>query len=526
MKSFDVLIVGSGPSGVQAALQCVRAGVKTGLVDIGYIDKNAPIPERPWSELQKLPEEARQKIFSWEGANAENLRAGVHLTPARLHMIEKMDEHFPLRAKNFFALQATSRGGLGAGWGANAFVFDDKELSLIGIGARKIRPYYREVSKGIGVSGGTGDISFVAEGLVVQPPLPLDTNAASILHIYERKRSWFLTQGFVLGQSLLAVLSNPLGTRRANPLFDMDYWSNTGESVYRPQLTLEEIEATPELARHFTYLSQRLALHFVEDATGAELTVQNITTGSEETLHTKKLILAAGALGSARLVLASRHDYKTRLPLLCNRNIWIAALNLGMLFRPVADARHSLAQLTVWYEGLVAQLYSYRTFGLERLQKNIPLPRLVTLPLLRLLQSAITIVNVHYPDTQSERRFVRLGSDGVLEATAGFSPKEEREAEKQERALCRMLRKLRIIPLRIVRPMHGASIHYAGTLPYSDAPKPATCDNQGKLQGTKHVYVADGSTWKFLPAKGLTFTLMANARRTAQYAIEEIKRNG
>jgi hypothetical protein len=34
--------------------------------------------------------------------------------------------------------------------------------------------------------------------------------------------------------------------------------------------------------------------------------------------------------------------------------------------------------------------------------------------------------------------------------------------------------------------------------------------------------VAVGSSWRFLPAKGLTLTLMANARRMAASAVREL----
>ena len=40
-----------------------------------------------------------------------------------------------------------------------------------------------------------------------------------------------------------------------------------------------------------------------------------------------------------------------------------------------------------------------------------------------------------------------------------------------------------------------------------------TTDGDGKLQGTRAVFVADGAVFPSLPAKGLTFSIMANADR-------------
>jgi hypothetical protein len=42
------------------------------------------------------------------------------------------------------------------------------------------------------------------------------------------------------------------------------------------------------------------------------------------------------------------------------------------------------------------------------------------------------------------------------------------------------------------------------------------------LGGTKNVFVADGSGFKYLPAKGLTLTLMANAHLVALNSLKEI----
>jgi choline dehydrogenase-like flavoprotein len=64
-------------------------------------------------------------------------------------------------------------------------------------------------------------------------------------------------------------------------------------------------------------------------------------------------------------------------------------------------------------------------------------------------------------------------------------------------------------------PGHGSSIHYAGTLPFSDMEKPYTLSPDGRVWGTNKIFVADGSGFAYLPAKGLTLSLMANAHRVA-----------
>jgi hypothetical protein len=534
---FDILIVGSGPSGSHAAMEAAASGCKVALLDIGYTDRRFEnlIPSKSFSEIRRS--DPKQQLY-FLGENPEAAlraqgRAGPHLTPARQHMIRDMDRLFPLQSDSFLPLQSTGLGGLGISWGANCFALEDFELERIGIPAASFREHYDSAAREAGVSGRVDDaLSPLIANLdhsVVQPPLPLDSNAETILRNYQRKEARHNGHGFYLGQSLLAMLSQPLGDRKANPQTDMDFWADCGRSVYRPRYTIEKLKALP----NFTHLSGRMALQFEETEAGVTVNCRHVEAGANEAFTARKLLLAAGAINSGRLVLASFRDYQAKLPILCNPNHWVAALNLSMLGRPARDQRHSLSQLTIMMRAaaedgpdyVLAQLYSYRSLLLFRLLKDIPLPPRQGLLFLRLIATAFTCVNIHFPDRPSADRFIKLeataGGD-VLSASCRFSEKENAWLKQNESRMLRFLVALRCIPMGVTQPTHGASIHYAGTLPYSVDQKPFTTGPDSKLRGTRNVYVADGSNWRFMPAKGLTLTLMANARRVAVQAVRDL----
>jgi choline dehydrogenase-like flavoprotein len=65
-----------------------------------------------------------------------------------------------------------------------------------------------------------------------------------------------------------------------------------------------------------------------------------------------------------------------------------------------------------------------------------------------------------------------------------------------------------------IRPM-GASVHYAGTIPMSIAPVPLTASAACRSHDFPNLHFVDGTCFPFLPAKNLTFSLMANAARVA-----------
>ena len=83
------------------------------------------------------------------------------------------------------------------------------------------------------------------------------------------------------------------------------------------------------------------------------------------------------------------------------------------------------------------------------------------------------------------------------------------------------MRKLHTYALKRVNPGHGSGIHYAGTIPFSDKEEPLTLSRTGRIHGTKNVYVADSSGFNYLPAPGLTFSLMANAHLVAQEVLND-----
>jgi len=78
------------------------------------------------------------------------------------------------------------------------------------------------------------------------------------------------------------------------------------------------------------------------------------------------------------------------------------------------------------------------------------------------------------------------------------------------------MRKTGTFALKRINPGYGASVHYAGTLPFSNEEKPFTLARNGRLHGTKHVFVADSSGFEYLPSRGVTFTLLANAHNVAE----------
>ena len=94
-----------------------------------------------------------------------------------------------------------------------------------------------------------------------------------------------------------------------------------------------------------------------------------------------------------------------------------------------------------------------------------------------------------------------------------------REARNTRKTLAGLLRRLGCWPLGIIEPGPGSSIHYGGMFAPSDQELPLTVARDGVLRGTRRVHVVDGAGFAYLPAKGPTLTLMANAHRIADAIV-------
>ncbi len=534
---LDAVVVGSGPSGAQAAKELVEAGLQVAMLDVGFDEPAlaASIPAVPFSELRRTDPDQRRYFLGENGdADADvNDRIGAHFTPPRAFIKRGVAEYIPLASDSFFPETSLALGGLGAGWGSGSQTFEPFELERAGLPVVEMRELYDVVARDIGVSGSReDDTSETSIPTVVQPPSAIDTNARTIMAAYARKREALRCAGFALGRAPLAMLTEPLrkGTsfeRGSNPYNDMDFYTESERSIYRPKYTIEELRTRP----NFRYIERALVERFEDRADGVRVSFRDVRDGSERSLTAARLILAANPLNTARIALRSANAIGVKQPLLCNPYHYIPTMNVAMLGRAVGDRRHSLAQLVGSYtpdhrggEHVFAAFFSYHSLLNFRLVREMPLPPAVGLLVSRVLMNALTIVGVHHPERATSDKWVRLGASG-LEAGYALDACERVDIAADLRGFAKVLRALGCIPLSTIATPPGSSIHYAGTIPTaSGSGDPAlTCASDGRLNGSQNVYVADSSSWRYLPAKGPTLTMMANARRVARAAVRSFE---
>lgn len=533
---YDAIVVGSGPSGANAAAALVEGARSVLMLDVGNADTRyqSLIPAKPFREVRETdPDQHRYFLGDdFEGVTMGAVRTGAQLTPPRAHAIAETMLSAPIISSTFDAAESQALGGLGAAWGAGVFGFDDDDLATWPIARDDLLPHYDAVARRIGIAAADDDVTpFFGRPGGALPPLEIDSNAESVLGAYRARRDELREEGFHLGQTPLAACSVRHRDRGPHPYHDMDFWSDEARSVYRPQWTLDELRASPL----FTYESGSLVTHFREEGDLVSVLARRGERGESQSFNGRALVLAAGTLGTARIVLRSLGRAGQRVPLLCNPYTYVPVVNLGMLGREVRERRHSLAQLTAVYRDpdvrrahdVQVQFYSYRSLLTFRLLKEAPLGYRDGMQIMQRLMPMLGILGINHDDSPTASKYCALEGTGdteVLRVHYELSEEESQRIDRAERSVLRCFRRLSCWPIKRVRPGHGSSIHYGGTFPMRRKGGSLTCDESGRLFGTRAVHLVDGSVLPYLPAKGLTFTIMANANRIGAYVAASLPR--
>ena len=523
-----IVVVGSGAAGVHFALSALENGHQVDMVDIGLTGEGAPLPDADYEGLRtSLDDPCRYFLgddFQSVALPSEN--AELYRTPPSKEFVFRETEAVPPRSEGFRPSRSGARGGLAEAWTAGCYPFDDHDLGTFPFDFAELEPYYAKVAQRIGVSGAIDDLAPrmpAHDGLL--DPIVLDGHSRALLSRYERRRASVQETGVRMGRSRVATLSRALGDRQPCDYLGRCLWGCPRRSIYTPSVTLAACERYPG----FRYLPGRRALRLDcgEGGRAGALQTVAVPEGGTQSIEADSFVLAAGALSSSEIFmrsLAARTGEPLRLAgLMDNPQVLMPFLNLGRLGAPSESAAYQFHLLGL---GLVVdgqpyvhgQITTLTTGLLHPSVQNLPFGLAASDRMVRALRGAIGVVNVNFADRRregsylelkaaAERVHIRYEEDPAL-------PSQRREALRRLRDALRRLGC--VVPGRLVQErLAGSSVHYAGTLPMTREAAPLTTTPDGRSRDLENVFIVDGATFPELPAKNISFTLMANACRVA-----------
>jgi choline dehydrogenase-like flavoprotein len=519
----ELIIVGAGAAAAAAALELVRRGHQPIVLDVGHVDEaGAPRVE---GNLYRYREQ-HDSFDLHIGAEYRGL-AGVltdeptvaKLNAPRMAFVTRDAAALsPLSQQEFQAIQSFALGGLGNAWGAGLYRWISADLQDFPISLAELEPHFDTLTREIGISGAGDDLTeFFGDAAGLQPPLELSYNARRVALAYRRRREALRARRIYLGRPRAGVLTVPKDGRPACDYSNLEFWQ-AQPYVYTPALTLRRLIAAGQVDYRPGLLVQR----WQETVDGVTVYARDIASGAAVEVAGPRLLLAAGAINTARIALQSAGDATTRLPLLENPVVQIPVVLPPSLGRRLDTHAFGLVQLNLVWESAAYQtilqgsLLELTAPLRAEFFGRFPLAARANLALIRHLLPAMLMLQLYFPAWVQPPSRLSLLDNGRLRIEGQPFPAEPAKLTP----LLSALRSLGLWthPALIQQPVTGHAIHYAGTLPMRAAPGPYQCHPDGRLHGAQRVYVADSASFSNLSAKNMSLGMMANAMRIAAEA--------
>jgi choline dehydrogenase-like flavoprotein len=526
------LVIGSGASGVHYALSVIERGEEVTLLDVGYERPTALFPDANYAQLK---ERVDDPLTHFLGKRAEYVvypgpQSKPYGFPPDKAYVFRQPPHWHMRRQGFDPLVSFARGGLAEAWTGGSYELDERDLAAFPFTLGDLQPHYSTVARRIGITGERDDLQrFSPMSAPYMTPLALDAHSRRLLEMYARRRDRVNALGVFFGRSRVALLTHDMGARRSCTQLGRCLMGCPRESLYAPSYTLRELQ------RHarFTYVPGVFVERVVLDGNGTALGVAARRLGGGEEVHFSgdRVVLAAGALATTRIYLATLLHEQGSAPelhgLMDNRHVSMPFVTPALIGRDVELASYQFHHVALGMRGetpagdMHGQMTTLKGAQVHPIVSTLPFDFRAGLGVFRRVRAALGVVNFWLADSRRRANIVRLVSDqGPLPHLVLEYADDAADRAQTQHAIATVRRALGILGSLAPRSQtvilpRGSSVHYAGTLPMSTEDAPHTCRADGSLRGLQRLVIADGAAFSSLPAKNITFTLMANAVRIA-----------
>jgi choline dehydrogenase-like flavoprotein len=518
VAGLDVVVVGSGPSGVSVAWPLCRAGVNILMIDAS--DKSSlPIPTAEnISRLRTDPSRWKQQIGENPTGVGHQADCSPKLsTPRAQAAMDGFSAKAKLSAEGFALLGSMAQGGLSTIWGALVSCFDDDDLVGYPIKRNDLDVSYRTVMDRIGISGGeiTGD-------LPIEHGPELSVAIRSVMQRYDRARP---RSGLRLQLATNAVLMHDRAGRQGCNSSGLCLWGCPRKSIYNSGYELPELENFS----NFRYRPGFLLDSILPSENGHLLAIRSSQGPIQIT--TSHVVLAAGTLATTSLVLRRLGLRHGSLRLHSNPVAAFGFVVPKAIGRALPDRTFALGQL-IYQMSLGARghaggvVFAADTLPLQNLASRIPLTRPTALRLARALAPALLLTTCYLPSRYSSNRLsMQSGREGEYIKIEGEQTVEATRLLREVKA--RLARALLphgavFLPRSLTIAPPGADAHYAGTLPMGTTAATGS-SKYGEINGLPGLFAVDGSILPQLPWKHCTLTIMANADRIGRYLADKLR---
>ena len=515
MERRKVIVVGSGPAAYAAVLGLLHSGARrVTVIDIGFSLEPAGVALKA-----RLRQEVERGSVSHTTLSAlrHSVRASRAGVPEKTAFGSRFSHRRPAAERenirnNFDSQPSGALGGFSNIWGASIMPYRTDEMGDWPIPRSALDFAFSQIAQAV-------PHSMREDGLAHDFPLSgsfgrlqSSAQASGLLGDLQHAAPELRERGISFGHARLAV--NAASCR----LCGFCLYGCPFDSIFE---TGSRILALAKQGR-IEYVPGRTVVRFREEDTKVELDVVLAEGDLPETWTADRVILAAGALGTTRLVLESLRAYDRAFRLSDSQYFLFPFLRYRNVAGVEHEQLHSLSQAyveinnpAIALRNVHLQFYGYSDLVGSTIRKTLG-------PLAPLFASALVgrmmVVQGYLHSHESSGVTVRLrGAGSPLELAGGDGRAVKATVGRVLRELLRQRGRLKGLPvlplLKIGAP--GFGNHFGGAFPMHQKPTTWQTNTLGVLDGLRRVHIVDSSIFPSFPANTVTWTVMANAFRIA-----------
>ena len=523
--SETICIIGSGPTGIAAAQALLARGASVLLLDGGLA-----LEEKQKEMLEKI---SRVAAVEWSEAEIRGIKGEMRATAAGIPEKLAYGSNYPYREteriyeahKAVGVTASLARGGFSNVWGAAMMPYLPEDTTDWAVKIEDLTGHYRAA---IAITGLAGQKDRLAERFPLHGEphdfLPKSRHIGGFLADLERRAGDLESAGVLFGRSRLAVSeSNRHGFKCAACTMCM-YGCPYG-LIFNAADNLPDLQKNPD----FSYRTNVIVERFAQTAAGVEIFARERVTGESVTFRAKRLLVGAGVLSTARLVLESLEAYDEEIILKDSQYFLLPLLRFGATPEAEKEEQHTLAQafLEIFDEkvsdkSIHLQIYGYNELYRQAIENKLrPFQRFAGGVTDAFLRRFVLIQGYLHSDySHAVRIRLRRPSENMhsrLDFTVRHNDATDKTLKKLIKKLTSMRSVLRAVPLSplLQKGTVGRGYHTGGTFPMSVNPQRFETDTLGRLPAWENVHIIDASVFPSVPASTITLTAMANAHRVA-----------
>ena len=528
---FDVVIVGSGLSGVSAAWPLVEAGLRVALLDQGR--QGPALWEGEATLMERRIRDANQwrtfigEDFTGLGGGDETPKFKV---PAHRYVWSDFERAYGVASEGVTPTGSLARGGVSQMWGAGPYNYRGVDLTRFPVSGAEMDAAHRAVAARIGISGVADDdlAPWLDPEMPLQPPLPLHENARRVYERYRARPALADRTRIRLGLARNAVLTRDLHGRAACVRDNMCIWGCPYGSIYTAEQELPRLQAH----EGFRYVDRAFVVSLEKRDVGFRVHCVDLDGREPARRFTcLTVVLAAGTVASTALALRALGAHDTPVPLICHpafAMLFLLPERLGSAAESGGFALGHLAYLVEDAEDPADYAFGV-VFSLEGLMasdvaRHMPLTRPRAVAATRAMVPALLVANCYLSGHYSEGSLTVLSAGGIR-VKGSYSEAFRGRQRRVARRIQAFFRRLGAwaLPGGTRTARLGSDGHFAGTLPMTVEDRPLTTTPAGELRGLPGLYLADGSVVPYLSGKHPSFTFMANAERIGRSLAERLR---